>query len=304
LPKSVSDHASEVVAVVCACFSAAPQNLTLGFTETENTTLKKATHERREARTRKHSLDFELRQGTGADRVYQESVGVALSVHLLRYRERAGSAPPWAKGDMARQPLRRAVDYIHARVGANLSLADIANVACMRPYHFSRAFKTSTGLSLHQYVLRARVEKARELLIAGVQSLSEIAFQVAFCDQSYLRAISSAATTCRRPHLLSNKSATALPSASSSSQSARTSKGRIVLYLIELLSTDAVEKVAGALTRCNNRITQARCLDRSCAPDNRFESILRPPPPQNPFSTTSVKMRRTQREQIEPARSL
>jgi hypothetical protein len=62
---------------------------------------------------------------------------------------------------------------------------------------------------------------------------------------------------------------------------------------LSLKWVDAVEKVAGTLTTRNNRITQARCLDRSCAPDDRFESILRRPPPQNPFSTTSVNSRQS-----------
>jgi AraC family transcriptional regulator len=48
------------------------------------------------------------------------------------------------------------------------------HIAGISPYYFSRAFKTSTGLSPHQY----RVEAAKRLLIAGELSLSEIAFLV------------------------------------------------------------------------------------------------------------------------------
>jgi AraC family transcriptional regulator len=87
---------------------------------------------------------------------------------------------------VAGRSVQRAIDYIHAHLDADLGLLDLAGVACMSPYHFSRAFKVSTGLSPHQYVLRLRVEAAKQLLIAGELSLSEVAFQVGFCDQSHL----------------------------------------------------------------------------------------------------------------------
>jgi len=135
------------------------------------------------------ALEAELQQGAGADRIYQESVGVALCVHLLRHHGGASSGPgrrTFELGRMAPKALRRALDHIHAHLDCDLSLADIAGVACLSPYHFSRAFKTSTGLSPHQYVLRARVEAAKQLLTAGDLSLSEIAFRVGFFDQSHL----------------------------------------------------------------------------------------------------------------------
>jgi AraC family transcriptional regulator len=135
------------------------------------------------------ALRAELRQGSGAHRIYQESIGVALCVHLLRYYRDAGSVPSGRKlepGRMARQGLRRALDYVHAHLANYLTLAEIARNACMSPYHFSRAFKSSTGLSPHQFVLRARVGAAKELLIAGDLFLSEIASRVGFYDRSHL----------------------------------------------------------------------------------------------------------------------
>jgi AraC family transcriptional regulator len=87
---------------------------------------------------------------------------------------------------VGRQALQRAIDYIHAHLSADLSLIDIAGAAFLSPYHFSRVFKNSVGLSPHQYVLRARVEAAKDLLIAGQNSLGEIASRVGFSDQSHL----------------------------------------------------------------------------------------------------------------------
>ncbi|HBE36619.1 MAG TPA: hypothetical protein DD990_36360 [Cyanobacteria bacterium UBA11368] len=51
----------------------------------------------------------------------------------------------------------------------------MAAIAQLSPYHFSRAFKQSTGISPHQYVIQCRVERAKQLLRQGKMSISEIA---------------------------------------------------------------------------------------------------------------------------------
>ncbi len=50
----------------------------------------------------------------------------------------------------------------------------------------TRLFKESTGQSPHQYVVDARVRKARELLTTGKFTISEAAHHVGFVDQSHL----------------------------------------------------------------------------------------------------------------------
>jgi AraC family transcriptional regulator len=86
----------------------------------------------------------------------------------------------------SRYALQRTVAYIHQNLRQPLALADLSRVACLSAYHFSRTFKRSTGFSPHQYVLRARVDAARALLVSGRLSVAEIALHVGFFDQSHL----------------------------------------------------------------------------------------------------------------------
>jgi AraC family transcriptional regulator len=86
----------------------------------------------------------------------------------------------------SRYALQRTVAYIHQNLRQPLALADLSRVACLSAYHFSRTFKRSTGFSPRQYVLRARVHAARELLVSGRLSVAEIALHVGFFDQSHL----------------------------------------------------------------------------------------------------------------------
>lgn len=59
-------------------------------------------------------------------------------------------------------------------------------MACMSPFHFSRTFKVSTGLSPHQYVIQRRVGKAKRLLVNTDLPLIEIAYLCGFADQIHL----------------------------------------------------------------------------------------------------------------------
>ena len=88
-------------------------------------------------------------------------------------------------GALPRGRLRAVVAYIEEHLGAAPSLAELAAVARLSPYHFARQFRAATGLPPHQYVITRRVERARQLLQAGTElSLAQVAARAGFSDQS------------------------------------------------------------------------------------------------------------------------
>jgi AraC family transcriptional regulator len=89
-------------------------------------------------------------------------------------------------GGLTRAKLVRAVEYIQDQLNADVTVSGIAQAVGMGPYYFTRLFKESTGQSPHQYVVEARVRKAKELLTTGKFTISEAAHQVGFVDQSHL----------------------------------------------------------------------------------------------------------------------
>ncbi len=117
--------------------------------------------------------------------LYIESLTNTLSAHLLR--RYTVWKPTQRDSAILRSPsaLRDVVDYIHDNLDQHLTLAELAFVARMSTYHFSRTFKQFTSVTPHQYVLNARVEQAKGLLMQGKLSLSEIATRVGFFDQSH-----------------------------------------------------------------------------------------------------------------------
>ncbi len=61
----------------------------------------------------------------------------------------------------------------------------MAGAAGLSPFHFARQFKKSMGFSPYQFVLKQRVNKAKQLLLRGEKNLAEIAVDVCFYDQSH-----------------------------------------------------------------------------------------------------------------------
>ncbi|HYY30444.1 MAG TPA: AraC family transcriptional regulator [Chthoniobacterales bacterium] len=137
-----------------------------------------------------HHIGMALRAGiqTGAalDRMYGEALSTALAVHLLRGYSAGVPGPKRQYGGLPREKLVRAVEYIKDQLNTDLTVSGIAQAVFMSPYHFTRLFKESTGQSPYQYVVEARVRKAKELLTTGKFTISEVAYDVGFVDQSHL----------------------------------------------------------------------------------------------------------------------
>ena len=79
-------------------------------------------------------------------------------------------------------------EYIEQNLEHNVSLTALAEVAGVSLYHFAKAFKQSTGATPHQYVLRRKIDRAKELLSAK-RSVLEASARTGFVDQSHIKKI-------------------------------------------------------------------------------------------------------------------
>ena len=89
-------------------------------------------------------------------------------------------------GGLAPWQFRRAEVLLLDEVRAERSLAEVAESCGLSAGHFARAFRATTGLPPHRWLVRRRVERAQELLEVSNLSLSEIALTCGFFDQSHL----------------------------------------------------------------------------------------------------------------------
>jgi AraC-like DNA-binding protein len=122
------------------------------------------------------------------DRIFADALNTALAVRLVRLCGGPIALLEPSNG-LSHERLGRVRDYIEDNLDSPLTLNEIAAVACLSPYHFSRSFKQTTGLTPHRYVMQQRVARAKALICRTHRPLAVIAQEVGFTDQSHLTSV-------------------------------------------------------------------------------------------------------------------
>ena len=130
-----------------------------------------------------HGLLHELEAGTGTA-LFVDSVRTALAARIVSAYGR--QALPGGGPTLSHRELRRVHELVEARLAEPLRLAELAAAVPMSTYHFSRAFKATTGITAHEFVVRRRVDAARVLLERGGLLVAEVARRTGFTDASHL----------------------------------------------------------------------------------------------------------------------
>src|SRR5215467_1319869 len=79
------------------------------------------------------------------DYILADALNTALAVQIVRrYADPSALMLSPANG-LSRERLQRVRDYIETHLEDRMTLADLAEVACLSPYHFSRSFKQAMG---------------------------------------------------------------------------------------------------------------------------------------------------------------
>ncbi|TDR52959.1 AraC family transcriptional regulator [Halomonas ventosae] len=134
----------------------------------------------------RHYLDFLLHElsllsrRAPIDPVHHERLAGTL---LGSLHARLASDPPAPGRPLDLAALDR---FIDRHLGSRLRVADLAAEACLSEAHFRERFRQRTGLSPWQYVMRRRLECARQMLQQSQLPLSEIAALTGFTSQSAL----------------------------------------------------------------------------------------------------------------------
>lgn len=81
--------------------------------------------------------------------------------------------------------IQSALDFIYKHITESLKLDDIADAVALSPCYLSRLFQKETGVSIKDYILETKVEKAQNLLKYSDSSSAEIAQYLSFSSQSH-----------------------------------------------------------------------------------------------------------------------
>jgi AraC family transcriptional regulator len=139
------------------------------------------------------AIKADLEADVPSDPLYIDLLANALAIRLI---ETASSGSPKSEGrsqqKLSSRQLRMLTDFIETHLEQKLHLADLAVVAGVSVTRLKTLFRNSTGVPVHQYLIRRRVEFARALMTTTDMAASEVAQAAGFSHQSHM------ATTMRR----------------------------------------------------------------------------------------------------------
>ncbi len=127
--------------------------------------------------------------GGFVDGILADALNTALAVQVMRRFVDPSALVIEPSSGLSRERLKRVREYVETHLDDRLTLTDLARVACLSPYHFSRSFREAVGVGPHRYVVQRRLERAKTLMRRTNQPLVMIAEQVGFSDQSHLTSV-------------------------------------------------------------------------------------------------------------------
>jgi len=120
-----------------------------------------------------------------ASRLFIDHVSLAVAAHMAQVYGGMRKQSRSVQGGLAPWQERRATELLGAHLQGAASLDDVAQACGLSVSYFSRAFRKSTGVAPHRWLIQRRVEAAKALLSANEPSLSEVALRCGFADQSH-----------------------------------------------------------------------------------------------------------------------
>ncbi len=140
------------------------------------------------------SLLGESNEANVAGGLYADSLAVAIAMQVARHYSHVKDLHT-GHGGMAPRRLRKAMGLIDEHLAneyeGRVGLRSVAREVGMSYFHFSRAFKQSTGVTPTNYIAERRIERAKKLMRETDSPISEIALRSGFSSQSHF-------TTCFR----------------------------------------------------------------------------------------------------------
>ncbi len=133
------------------------------------------------------SLAAELRDEKPGGEIVLGALIEQITVQLLRHHAnmRRADELELSRAGLVDRRIRRSVELMHAQLGHELSLNEIAAASYLSPFHFARLFKKLTGTTPHTYLANIRTTRAQTLLTDAELSITQISSLVGYSSPSH-----------------------------------------------------------------------------------------------------------------------
>jgi AraC-like DNA-binding protein len=124
-------------------------------------------------------------QAFAANRRFESRLALPGSNDAFGTGQVRGSAAQRCRGGLSQWQETRAKTMLFDETACGVSIARVAIECALSRSHFSRAFKHTTGLSPRSWLQQLRINRAKELLAESRLSITRLALECGFSDQSH-----------------------------------------------------------------------------------------------------------------------
>ncbi len=129
----------------------------------------------------------------GFGNLYADAVRLAIVTRLLSLRPdqepKPQEQPARATIALPKWRWKRVVEYVDSRLDETILLADMAAVAGLSRMYFAAQFRAATGIRPHEFLLRRRIDRAKQMLAETDSTLVEVALSVGFQNQAHFTTV-------------------------------------------------------------------------------------------------------------------
>jgi AraC family transcriptional regulator len=131
------------------------------------------------------AMEEEIVNGCTSGPLFAESISLALISYIGNHFSAHENSLTSPRQELSSARIRLIQDYIMSNMDQSFSLENLAVLANLSAQHLCFSFKKSMGITPYQFVLRCRIERAKQLLHEKDVSIAETALAVGFSSQSH-----------------------------------------------------------------------------------------------------------------------
>lgn len=137
------------------------------------------------------AMKFEIESGCPSGSLYADSISLSLLTHISHHYSDEKSHPEVVRSGLTNIQLTETLNNIRNNLDGDLSLDMLAQNLNMSVYSFCRQFKQALGITPHQYIIQARIECSKELLIKhyDTMSIADVAIALGFSTPSHFSSV-------------------------------------------------------------------------------------------------------------------
>jgi AraC family transcriptional regulator len=131
-------------------------------------------------------INFAFDNPERASQLFIDEMSVLLMSHLIHTYSDVSPIEPKTRGGLSSWQERIAKEILFARIRNPPTIDELGQACGVSARHFIRAFRQSTGLTPHQWLMQERALKAKNLLEHSDRTSAEISAMCGYANPSHL----------------------------------------------------------------------------------------------------------------------